>query len=96
MCILNEQFSRINLLTSVKKLLETESLPTYAYYFNKWRIELLLIFNSIYIKGSTPISWSSTGVDRERETEREKEREREREKERGGVNSFMAFVFSTC
>ena len=32
------------------------------------------------------ISWSSSGVDRERE----------REKERGGVNSFMSFVFSTC
>ena len=32
------------------------------------------------------ISWSSSGVDRERE----------RKKERGGVNSFMAFVFSTC
>ena len=39
MCILNEQFSRINLLTSVKKLLETESLPTYAYYFK-------VLFNS--------------------------------------------------
>ena len=36
------------------------------------------------------ITWSSSGGQRERDTERE------RKKERGGVNSFMAFVFSTC
>ena len=48
------------------------------------------------------ITWSSSGGQRERERERERQRERERErererkKERGGVNSFMAFVFSTC
>ena len=44
------------------------------------------------------ITWSSSGGQRERERERdtERERERERKKERGGVNPFMAFVFSTC
>ena len=40
------------------------------------------------------ISWLSSGGQRERE--RERDTERERKKERGGVNSFMAFVFSTC
>ena len=48
------------------------------------------------MKGSTPISWSTGGGQRERERETQRERERERKKERGGVNSFMAFVFSTC
>ena len=47
---LNDQFSRINLLTSVKKPLETESLPTYAYYFNKCSIELLLILIAFILK----------------------------------------------
>ena len=44
------------------------------------------------------ISWLSSGgqTDRERERERETHTHRERKKERGGVNSFMAFVFSTC
>ena len=34
----------------MKKLLETESLPTYVYYFNKWRIELLLILIVFILK----------------------------------------------
>ena len=33
-----------------KNFWETESLPTYACYFNKWRIELLLILIVFLLK----------------------------------------------
>ena len=69
----------------MKNLLETESLPNVRILFQQVKDSIITNFNSIYIKGSTPISWSSSGGQREREREkreRHREREREREKER--------------
>ena len=69
----------------MKNLLETESLPNVRILFQQMKDSIITNFNSIYIKGSTPISWSSSGGQRERERETERETERERKKERGGV-----------
>ena len=66
----------------MKNLLETESLPNVRILFQQMKDSIITNFNSIYIKGSTPISWSSSGGQRERERERERDRERERERER--------------
>ena len=63
----------------MKKLLETESLPNACILFQQMKDWIINNFNSIYIKGSTPISWSSSGGQRERERERERERKREEE-----------------
>ena len=68
----------------MKKLLETESLPNVCILFQQMNDWIITNFNSIYIEGSTPISWSSSSGqrERERETQRERERKRERERER--------------
>ena len=65
----------------MKNLLETESLPNVRILFQQMKDSIITNFNSIYIKGSTPISWSSSGGQRERERETERERERERKRE---------------
>ena len=71
----------------MKTLLETESLPTYAYYFNKCSLELLLILLAFILKFHSYIMVIEVGEQREREREREGGKERER----GEVNlSFMA------
>ena len=66
----------------MKNLLETESLPNVRILFQQMKDSIITNFNSIYIKGSTPISWSSSGGQRERERDTEREREREKERER--------------
>ena len=66
----------------MKNLLETESLPNVRILFQQMKDSIITNSNSIYIKGSTPISWSSSGGQRERERERDTERERERERKR--------------
>ena len=54
----------------MKTLLEMESLPTYAYNFNKFSLELLLILLAFILKFHSYIMVIE-GVDREREREKE-------------------------
>ena len=73
----------------MKNLLETESLPNVRILFQQMKDSIITNFNSIYIKGSTPISWSSSGGQRERERETHRERERERERKREEESTLL-------
>ena len=75
MCIfLNEQFSRINLLTSLKHFWKWRT-SNFADYFNKCSLELLLILLAFKLKFHSFIMVIGDGGG-----EREREREREEEK----------------
>ena len=86
---LNEQFSRINLLTSLN-LLKTESLPKFACYFNKFSLGLLLILLAFILKFHSYIMV----IERGGQIEREKERERERERLTRNPSFFYGFVLA--
>ena len=65
----------------MKNLLETESLPNVRILFQQMKDSIITNFNSIYIKGSTPISWSSSGGQRERDTHTHTHTHTERKRE---------------
>ena len=81
-----------NCFISISKIKETFDLKSSPYIYIYIYIKLLLIL--VFILKVPLLYHGQLVVDRERE--RDTHTERERKKERGGVNSFIAFVFSTC